>query len=225
MQQLNGKVVLITGANGGLGRHVVPEFVRAGATVAAVSLDISAKDFPDPRVHPFPAELSDGASAAAVVQEIKRNLGRIDVLVHLVGGFLMGGKVGDTDESVLETMLTLNLRSTFHMARAVLPVMQEQGGGRILAISSRAAAGPAPNVAAYAASKAALTNLVQSIAAEYTASGVTAAGVAPGTMDTAGTGELKHIPPQKVAALLAFLASDAGTIVNGTVVPLFGKDL
>src|SRR5580658_7309476 len=111
--KLNGKVVLITGANGGLGTFVTNAFLEAGARVAGVSLAIQSSDFPHPSFEAIPSQLGSGDAARAVVSAVIAKWGRIDALVHLVGGFSGGKTVCVTDAATTEKMLDVNLRVAF----------------------------------------------------------------------------------------------------------------
>lgn len=232
MERLDGKVALITGAKGGLGTYVTRTFLTAGASVAGVSRSIQQSDFPDPHFVAVAAELASHDTARAVAGEVVRRFQRIDFLVHLVGGFAGGLPVAETDDVTLERMLDLNLRSAFHILRAVIPVMRAAAAGRIVAIGSRAAVEPQPFIAAYSASKAALVSLVRSVAMENKDRGVTANVILPGTMDTPANRAAdphadfaKWVDPQQVANLALWLVSDAASQVTGAVIPVYGKDL
>ena len=232
MNTLEGKVTIVTGAKGGLGSFITEAFLAAGAKVAGVSRSIQAGDFAHPGFTALPAELSNGEAARKVAGDVVAQLGRIDVLVHAVGGFAGGNNVADTDDATLDTMLDLNYRSAFFMARAVLPHMRRQGGGRILAVASRQAVEPGAMVGAYSASKAALVVLVRTIALENKDRFISANTVLPGTMDTPANraGDPKADPaqwvqPAQVAALLVHLASDAGAAVTGAAIPVYGRQV
>jgi NAD(P)-dependent dehydrogenase (short-subunit alcohol dehydrogenase family) len=228
MERLEDKTALITGAKGGLGTFVTRTFLAAGARVIGVSRSIQQADFPDARFTAVAAELASGDAARALVERFPR----IDILVHLVGGFAGGAMVAATDDATLQRMLDLNLWSAFHMLRAVIPGMRAAGSGRIVAIGSRAAVEPQPAIAAYSASKAALVSLVRSVAMENKDRGLTANIVLPGTMDTpanrAGDPKAdfsKWVDPQEVANLVLWLASEGAGQVSGAVIPVYGKDL
>ena len=158
---LRQQVVLITGANGGLGTFVTKSFLDAGASVVGVSPSIAASAFRNENFLGLTAEISNGDQARALVSETVAKRSRIDALVHLVGAFDGGQSIAETGDATLERMLDLNFRSAFYMIRAVLPLMRKQGSGRILAIGSRAAVEPSPMAGAYAASKAALVSQYQ----------------------------------------------------------------
>ena len=95
MPLLDQKVALITGAKGGLGSFVTEAFLQAGAAVVGVSRSIQASDFPDPRFVAMPAELSSGEAARQLASVVAARFERIDILVHLVGGFAGGKPVHD----------------------------------------------------------------------------------------------------------------------------------
>ena len=137
MNTLQGKVTLITGAKGGLGSFVTEAFLAAGAKVVGVSRSIQANDFLHPEFTALPAELSSGEAARKLAGELVARFGRIDALVHVMGGFAGGKSVAETDDATFEKMLDLNYRAAFFIARAVLPQMRQQGGGRILAVSEQ----------------------------------------------------------------------------------------
>jgi len=140
--------------------------------------------------------------------------------------------VAETGDPMLEKMLGLNLWSAFHMARAVIPYMRRQGGGRIVAIGSRAAVEPQALVGAYGVSKAALVSLMGTIAVENKDAGITANVILSGTMDTPANRAAdpsadfsRWVPPARIAGLILWLASDAASHVSGARIPVYGRDL
>jgi len=225
---LHGKVILITGAKGGLGTFVTNSFLEAGARVFGVSRSIADSDFPHPNFSAVAAELSDGDRARQVADTVVNKAGRIDGLVHLVGAFAGGHSVAETDDATLDKMLDLNLRSAFHVIRAVLPVMRAQGFGRIVAIGTKVAVEPAPMAGVYGASKAALVSLIRTIARENADQHVSANVVLPGTMDTPANRAAdpnadysKWVNPCQVAKLVVHLVSDQASQVSGAVIPIY----
>lgn len=226
---LHGRVILITGAKGGLGTFVTNSFLEAGARVFGVSRSIADSDFPHPNFSAVAAELSDGDRARQVADAVVNKAGRIDGLVHLVGAFVGGRSVAETDDATLDKMLDLNLRSAFHVIRAILPIMRAQGAGRIVGIGSKAAAEPAALAGVYGASKAALVSLIRTIARENADVHVSANVVLPGTMDTPANRAAdpnadysKWVHPCQVAKLLVHLVSDQASQVSGAVIPIYG---
>lgn len=229
--KLSGKNVVITGAKGGLGTFVTQAFLDEGARVMGVSRSITAADFASERFIAMPAEVSTGENAKTLMADALAKCGRIDGLVHLVGGFAGGHSIHDTDDATFDRMMEMNLRSAFLAIRAVLPSMREQGSGRIIAIGSKAAVEPAPMAGAYAASKAALVSLIRTVARENKGRGITANIVLPGTMDTPANRAAdpaadfsKWVDPRQVAQLLVHLVSAGASQVNGAVIPIYGAE-
>jgi len=229
---MKGKVVLITGADGGLGRHVTQAFLDAGASVVGTSRKIQPSDFTHPNFTALRGEVSTLEGAQSLIKETVDRFGRIDALAHTVGGFAGGQSIADTDDATFQRMLDLNLNSVFHMLRAALPILRQTGGGRIIAIGSRAALEPGAGVGAYSASKAAMVSLIKTVALENKDAGLTANVILPGTMDTAANRKSmpdadfsKWVRPGAVAELMVWLASDAGRDVNGAVIPVYGSDV
>jgi len=232
MQAFHGKILLITGANGGLGRAVTQAFLDAGAMVGGAAQEIRDSDFSNPNFMALSGAVSTAAEAAAVAQKVKARWGRIDGLMHLIGGFAGGTRVEETTDETFEKMLAMNLRAAFHFIRAVVPGMREQGWGRIVAIGSRTAVVPTAMVGAYAASKAALVSLVETVALENKDRGITANVILPGTMDTPANRDAmpqadfsKWVDPRQVATLAAWLASDEASQVTGGAIPVYGAEL
>jgi NAD(P)-dependent dehydrogenase (short-subunit alcohol dehydrogenase family) len=228
---MKDKVVLVTGANGGLGVNVTQAFLDAGATVIGTSRKIQQSNFDSPGFTAMPAEISHREGASVLIDQVVARFGRIDVLAHTVGGFAGGQSVAETDDATFERMFDLNVKSAFFLLRAALPAMRKTGNGRIIAIGSRAAVDPGPGVGAYSASKAALVSLIRTVAAENKDVGITANVILPGTMDTPTNRKMipnadvsKWVRPGNVASLILWLASDAGADVNGAVIPVYGKE-
>jgi len=228
---LENKTILITGAKGGLGNHVTSAFLEAGAKVAGTARSIADADFPNPNFFAIAGDLSNAEGASAVVSAAVAKFGRIDALVHLVGGFTGGTTVAETGEADLEKMFNMNFVAAFQILRAVLPGMRERGTGTILAIGAKAGLDPVPTLGVYSASKAALISLIRTAALENKDKAITANVVLPGTMDTPANraampnaDPAKWVQPSQVAALLVHLASDQATNINGAVIPVYGAD-
>src|SRR5580692_11928855 len=228
---MNEKVALVTGANGGLGTHVTKALLDGGFTVVGLSPRIQQSDFDHPNFIALPAALTNLGAAKKAVDSVMARCGKIDVLAHLVGGFAGGRTVAEMDDATWKRMFDANLNSAFHILRAVIPVMRKAGGGRIIAIGSRAAEDPGPKVGAYSASKAALVSLIRTVALENKDAGITANVILPGTIDTPANRAAmpkadasKWVHPAAIASLITWLASDAGRDVNGAVIPVYGPD-
>jgi NAD(P)-dependent dehydrogenase (short-subunit alcohol dehydrogenase family) len=231
MNMDSGAVVLIVGANGGLGTSTTRTFLEAGVKVVGVARHISDSEFPNANFSAVSFEVSSGETARKLVDEVVARWGRLDALVHLAGAFAGGKPLEETDDAMLDAMLNVNFRSAFHMIRAALPQMHRQGSGRIVAIGSRAAAEPQALTAAYAASKAALVSLIRTVAKENANRDISANIVMPGTMDTPanraampGADFSKWVQPVQVAKLILHLASDSSSQINGAVIPVYGTE-
>jgi NAD(P)-dependent dehydrogenase (short-subunit alcohol dehydrogenase family) len=230
-ESMQGRVVLVTGANGGLGTTVTQAFLEAGATVVGTSRKIQRSEFRSSDFIAIAAELSKRESAKSLVDQVVGRLGKLDVLVHTVGGFAGGQSVAETDDETFQRMMDMNLNSTFQILRASIPVLRKTGAGRIVAIGSRAALEPGANVGAYGASKAAMVSLIRTVAAENKDAGMTANAILPGTMDTPSNRVAmpkadfsKWVRTETVAGLVVWLARDAGKDVNGAVIPVYGME-
>jgi len=229
---MEGRVVLITGADGGLGRHVTQAFLDAGATVIGASRRIQQSDFSGPGFTALAAEISSHEGARVLVDQVVARFGRLDILAHTVGGFAGGQSIADTDDASFQRMFDLNLNCVFHILRATIPALRRTGNGRIIAIGSRAALEPGVGVGAYSASKAAMVSLIRTVALENKDAGLTANVILPGTMDTPANRTSmpssdfsKWVRPSTVASLITWLAGDAGKDINGAVIPVYGNDV
>lgn len=229
---MDGKIVLVTGANGGLGSFVTQAFLDTGATVVGVSRKINQTDFPHPKFVAMEADISAREAARQLVDSIVARFGRIDVLAHTVGGFAGGTPVAETDQATWNRVWDLNLNSFLYTASAVVPHMRKSQSGRIIAVGSKAADQPRAGLGAYVVSKTALVALVRTIALENGDAGITANVVLPGTMDTPANRAsdpkadfTQWIPPREVADAIVWLAGDQASKVNGAAIPVAGRDV
>ena len=222
--RLDGKIVLITGATGGLGQAVTPAFSKAGATVAVV-----ARQGPEKRmdaVFTVAGDVTDEGDVRRAMAEVIGKAGRIDCLVNLVGAFAPG-RITDTEPSVWQKMLSLNATSAFLLSKMVGAHMVEQGAGRIIHIAARAALDPFSGAGAYIVAKSAMVALIKVLALEIGGSGVTVNGVLPTTIDTPAnrtsmpTADFNTwVKPESIAELLVFLASEEAGAINGALIPI-----
>jgi len=224
MKRLHNKVVIITGATGGLGQTVTAEFSNAGATIV-VAEHHPSKKLPD-GVQSVTADVTQESDVQQLVTEVTNKTGRIDCLINLVGGFAMG-RLSETNASDWSKMLTLNLTAAFLLSRAVVPTMIDQGSGRVIHIGARAALDPFPGAAAYLVSKSGLVAMITILALELAGSGVNVNGVLPTIIDTPVNRQnmpdadyTKWVKPESIAQLLVFLASDEANAINGALIPI-----
>jgi NAD(P)-dependent dehydrogenase (short-subunit alcohol dehydrogenase family) len=229
MSEFSKRVILITGATGGLGDPVTKMFLDAGAMVAGVWSTSKPLDLQASRFMGVQADLTTAAGARSAVEQVLKEAKRIDGLLHLLGGFAGGKPVAETDDETWDRMMRLNLNAAFYTMRAVLPHMLKARQGRIVAIGSRTGVEPVAALSAYGASKAGLIALVRTIAAEVKDAGITANVVLPSVIDTPANRQAfpnadfsKWVKPEAIANLLLWLASDAAADVNGAVIPIYG---
>ena len=226
---MNGKVVLITGAKGGLGAFVTEKFLEHGATVVGASRSIKKSDFSNPKFTAMPVDFSKGAAVNELAEQVVHRFGKIDVMIHVAGGFAGGQPIAQTDDKTWEQMLDQNLTTTFHILRAVIPHMRKEKYGRIIAIGSLAAVEPHAGIAAYVASKVGLAALVRTAALENADANITANVILPGTIDTPTNRAAmpnadfsKWVQPSEVAKLIFTLASEEAAQISNTLVPIEG---
>src|SRR5215469_9468154 len=226
---MRDKVVLITGAKGGLGSFVTQRFLSAEAKVIGSSRSISQDDFPQPNFTPLPVDFTKPGAVRDAVESIVRRFGRLDALVHVLGGFAGGQTIAETDDATWDQMRDLNLTAAFYVLRAAIPHLRKSRRGRIVVIGSLTATEPHAGLAAYVTFKTALTTLVRTVALENKDVGLTANVILPGTMDTPanrkairGADFSKWVQPANVASLVLWLAGDAAKEITGAAIPIYG---
>lgn len=235
--EFNNQIVLVAGGTGGLGRAVSLAFLAAGARVI-VTYRSETEYTALQKAAPSPAALAglrvdvtDVAQVGVMVADIVARYGRLDVLVNTVGGYSGGVTLWETAPDVLEQMLALNLRAGFVLTRAVVPVMLKQRRGALVNIAAKAALDPAARGGVYAASKAAALAMMDALAKEVRGTGVRVNSVLPSTIDTEANrrampqaDHAKWPKPDEIARVILFLCSDAGRVVHGAAVPVYGAD-
>ncbi len=227
---VSGKVVIITGSSGGLGAVVTKAFLDNGARVIGVDRSAHSRNADHPSLAHFAVALDNPEAVRMLIEDVMDLHGRIDAVVHLVGGFAGGQRIDETTDETWEKMIAMNLRPSWVLLRAVLPIMRHARHGSIVAIGTAAALHPVATLGAYGASKAALISLIGTIAEENREFNIRANVVSPNTMDTPANRAAmpdadpgKWVQPANVASLLVWLVSDAGAEVNGAVIPLPGR--
>jgi len=231
---LTEECIIVTGASGNLGSAVARTLARKGARVVCVDrterrFDLDADGIsPDRVLWIGDADVSDKGGMDRVVASAVAQFGAVSGLVNTVGGFATGRvTAGALDQ--WDLMMHLNAKVALVTSAAVLPAMVAGGRGRIVHIAAQPGLKATSGQAAYAASKAAVIRLVESIAAEHRADRITANCILPGTIDTpvnrASMPDAKPdiwIPPAAIAEVIAFLVSPAGAVVTGAAVPATG---
>ena len=230
-------VSIITGGTGGLGRNLAARLAGRGHRLALTYLVPEEATeveemlgLPESRLMLKRVDCSDGEAVRAFVEEVAATYHGINVLVALVGGWAGGRDVEETDDVRFERMIDLNLRPSFNAARAVLPQLRRAQWGRIVMMGSRAAVEPPAGQAMYNVAKAGVVALTRSIAEEVSDSNVTANVVMPSLIDTPAFREVVPFAnyvdwptPDEIAAVIEFLASPESSVINGAMIPVYGK--
>ncbi|HEV2273562.1 MAG TPA: SDR family oxidoreductase [Acidobacteriaceae bacterium] len=233
--EFEGRVVLVAGGTGGLGRSVSLAFLREKAAVVATyhsreefgALEQAAGA--GSMLEGRPVDATDPAQVGRLIDEVVAKYGRLDVLVNAIGGYAGGIRLWEMEPKVLDQMLLLNLRAGFVLARAAVPAMLKQGRGAILNVASQAAIDHAAGASAYAASKAAAVALMDSLAQDLRGSGVRVNSVLPSIIDTEANRQAmpkadfaKWPKPEEIARVILFLCSDDADVIHGAAVPVYG---
>lgn len=219
---LEDRIVVVTGANGALGRVVRARLAAAGAT--PVGIDLAAAD--DGAV--VGADLTDAAATTQAVGAIAARHGRVDALLNVAGGFAMAPAA---EPATWAAMWQMNLATALNATAAVLPGMLARRAGAIVSIAARAAVERAgAHMGAYAASKAAVVRLTEALAEEVKDQGVRVNCVLPSIIDTQANRRAmpaadfgKWVRPEALADVLLFLCSDQAGAVNGAAIPVYGR--
>jgi len=236
---LAGRVALITGASGGLGPAVVQAFVEAGASVEAVARTPQTEEYAAMRgqrsaksgmLNLQIADVLDEESVRALVERVTQSRGRLDIALNLVGGYAAGQPITELPYERWQQQLDLNLRTAFMVSKYAARPMTQQGWGRIINLSSRAAFSGRRNAAAYAVAKSAVITLTEAQAEELRDAGVTVNALVPSIIDTPAN--RKGIPgaqfdnwpkPEEIARVLLFLASDDAALISRAAIPVYGR--
>jgi NAD(P)-dependent dehydrogenase (short-subunit alcohol dehydrogenase family) len=234
----SGKVVFVAGGTGGLGRSVSLAFLQSGANVAVTfrrkeefdSLNAAAGDRGG-HLAGFNVDVTDPSATADLINQILERWSRLDVLVNTVGGYAGGIPLWQLEPDVLDRMISLNLRATYALAKAVTPAMIARKSGAIVNVAAKAAWDHAAGASAYAASKAASVALIDSLAADLLGTGVRVNSILPSIIDTAANRSAmpkadfsKWPKPEDIANVILFLASDDARVIHGASIPVFGNN-
>jgi NAD(P)-dependent dehydrogenase (short-subunit alcohol dehydrogenase family) len=231
-----GKVVIVAGGTGGLGRSVSLAFLNEGAKVAVTyrreeefAALGSAAGVNGSALSGILVDVTDEKEAAKFVEGLLIEHGKVDALVNTVGGYAGGIPLWTLETSVLEQMLSLNLRSGFNLSRAVLPVMLKQAYGSIVNVAAKAAFDHGAGACAYAASKAAAVAMMDSLAADVKGTGVRVNSVLPSIIDTSvnrqampNSNFTTWPKPEDIAQVILFLCSDKSRVIHGAAIPVYG---
>ncbi|MAS14823.1 MAG: short-chain dehydrogenase [Nitratireductor sp.] len=252
MKALEGKVIAVTGAAGGIGRGIAQAIIEAGGRVALLDLpgpklEAALKDLGgEPNVMAAASDVTDSASMEAAFNEVVARMSRLDGLVNNAGVVRLGAADKLTGDDV-DLEMAVNVKGVLLASQAAARQMEK--GGAIVNIASNAGKVGYPNMAGYNASKAAVINLTRSLSLEWAARGINVNAVCPGGVatdmlktvadfivggDAAKSEEMmkqmvpaqlgRHIQPVEVGRVIVFLLSDAATIIRGQSITIDGGD-
>ncbi len=233
--QFDGQCFIVTGAAGNLGAAVASELSARGASLALVdraapALEALVKTLAHPdRALALPGiDLTKPEGGAKMAEATLARFGRIDGLVNTVGGFRMG-RVVDNALADWDFMMDINARAALVSSAATLPAMVARKSGRVVHIAAGPGLKGAAGLAAYAASKAAVLRIAESLAEEHRADGVTVNCVVPGTIDTPqnraampGADTSAWVKPVAIARAIAMLLSAEAGAITGAAIPVIG---
>jgi NAD(P)-dependent dehydrogenase (short-subunit alcohol dehydrogenase family) len=219
---LNGKTIIITGANGVLGQAVVNTAMGQGASIIAVDrLFDGERD----GAHRIVLDLTHADAVASAMAEINT----VDGLFNIAGGFAMGPAVHETEISEWDAMFAMNVVTARNMCAAVVSKMLAAGHGAIVNVGAMSAREGQGNMGAYCVAKSAVMRLTESLAKELRQRGINVNAVLPSIIDTPtnradmpDADHAKWVDPNDLAEVICFLGSDAARAVHGALVPVVG---
>ncbi|SFO79566.1 NAD(P)-dependent dehydrogenase, short-chain alcohol dehydrogenase family [Bradyrhizobium sp. Ghvi] len=225
---MQGKVLIVTGALGALGKVVSEIALARGARVAGIDHAPSQTPATAERIEIGGVDLSDAVQAKAAVEAAARHFGRLDALVNIAGGFVFE-TIGDGDIKTWQRMHALNVLTALNTSHAALPHLAVSKAGRIVNIGAMSALQAGSGMGPYAASKAGVHRLTEALASEWKGK-VTVNAVLPSIIDTkANRADMpkadfsKWVTPQELAEVILFLISDAASGVTGALIPVSGR--
>ncbi|MBD9380165.1 SDR family oxidoreductase [Achromobacter sp. K91] len=233
---LAGKIAVVTGAGGGIGRAMAAAFRQQGATVVATDLDLEALSGVDADCRQL--DVTQAQAVRALADAVAAQYGALDVWVNNAG-FMARMPALDLDEAAWQRTMDINLKGTFFGAQAAARHMIAQGSGAIINLSSYAGVKPRPNCADYAAAKAGVAHLTQCLALEWSPKGLRVNAIAPGFIETPMSSWMhadaatfaeyvERLParrvgqPSEIADAALYLASQASGYVTGHVLMVDG---
>lgn len=239
MDELIGKVAVITGAGAGMGRAAALLFAERGARVVAADISGAevevAERFAD-TVVPIHCDVRDESQVEALIATAIDRFGRVDAVLN-VAGLGIASMLADADMGDFDTMANVDLRGVIHGTKHAIRAMRDSGGGVILNWASVAAYGATPGWGVYSGIKAGVVAVTKAAAIEYASAGIRANVIAPGTIRTEAFAQMPEdfanqlmasIPAGRfgstveVAELAAFLVSDRAKFLSGAVIPIDG---
>ncbi len=224
---MSDRVIAITGGHGVLGRAVVEAALADGLKVAVID-HLSGQSAPDGVLELGGVDLTDTAAATRAFDTVTAQFGRLDALLNIAGGFVW--QTTEDPEPAWARMFALNLTTALNASRAALPHLKASSEGRIVNVGANAALKSAAGMGAYAASKAGVHRLTESLAEELKDTSVTVNAVLPSILDTAqnradmpDADPAKWVAPADLARVMLFLASPDSRAITGALIPVTGR--
>ncbi|SDS33042.1 SDR family oxidoreductase [Bradyrhizobium canariense] len=225
---MDGKVIVVTGASGALGKVVAEVALARGARVGGVDHAASQVAATPNRIELGGVDLTDAAQAKKAIDTVASHFGRLDALVNIAGGFAYETVV-EGDPKTWQRMYALNVMTALNASRAAIPHLAASSAARIINVGAMGALQAGAGMGPYAASKAGVHRLTEALAAEWKGK-ITVNAVLPSTIDTAANRAsmpkadfAKWVTPQELADVILFLASDAASAVTGALLPVSGR--
>ncbi|MEZ5464123.1 MAG: SDR family NAD(P)-dependent oxidoreductase [Lysobacteraceae bacterium] len=230
---MNASLVVVTGAAGALGRAVAGHFLSKGHAVALVDREDAAlkaayADVDGDKLFVV-TDLTNTAATRDALSSVFADKGAAGVLCNIAGGFTMGKPVDDADPSDWQRMIDMNVNTMLNACRAVVPGMRQAGVGKVINIAAASASSGKAMMGAYCASKDAVARLTESMAQELREQGINVNAVAPSIIDTPANRDAmpdadpaRWVSPEKLSAVIGFLASDDASAIHGAVIPVVG---
>jgi len=223
---LSGRTALVTGVSGALGGSVARHCIAAGAKVAGTYNTRSSGLERLGLTRAIKTDLSDERSVAECFEEVRAAVGTPEIVVHCAGGFRSDGFLDATSVETWNTMIRMNLTSSFLVLRQSLREMHDLSYGRIILVSALSALAPGKGAGAYKVSKAGVRSLVELASAERPGNGITINALAPGTIDTPSNrsdmpdaDHTRWTSPDSIAESVVYLCTEAGGATSGAVIP------
>jgi NAD(P)-dependent dehydrogenase (short-subunit alcohol dehydrogenase family) len=225
---MQGKVVVVTGALGALGRVVAELALERGARVAGVDHAKSQLAATANRIELGGVDLSDATQSKTAIDAAAAHFGGLDALINIAGGFAFE-TVAEGDPKTWQQMYALNVLTALNAARSAIPYLAKSAAGRIVNVGAIGALQAGSGMGAYAASKAGVHRLTEALASEWKGI-ITVNAVLPSTIDTpANRASMpkadfkKWVRPEELAEVILFLVSDAASAVTGALLPVSGR--
>ena len=225
---MDGKVIVVTGALGALGRVVVDQALARGAGVASVDHAPTQVPATKNQIELGGIDLTDAAAAKKAIDAAAAHFGRLDVLINIAGGFAFE-TVAEGDPKTWQRMYALNVTTALNACRAAIPHLVASGAGRLVNVGALGALQAGAGMGPYAASKAGVHRLTEALAAEYKGR-ITVNAVLPSIIDTSANRAsmpkadfTKWVAPKELADVILFLASNAASAVTGALLPVSGR--